>query len=138
MVSIERVYTSAYQTIGILKVYNDSGGVQCAMWVLELPDKQNERSVSRIPAGTYDVVRWNSPSKGDCFKVKSPGYAEVNGRSHILIHKGNYNKDTLGCILPGLGVKDINLDGHQDVTDSSGAMELLKKLKPDGFKLTIV
>ncbi len=104
---------------------------------LELPDKGNSVGISCIPEGTYDVVKFTSPSKGKCFSVLS-----VPGRSAILIHKGNYavgkKVDTQGCILPGLYFTDINKDGLIDVAGSTESMKLLLNLLPDNFKLYIL
>lgn len=103
---------------------------------IELPDNGNMKNVSCIPEGTYECERIISPSKGECFHVN-----DVPGRSHILIHVGNYaagkKVDTEGCILPGLYFYDINDDGFTDVVASTSAMKKLLKALPDKFKLII-
>lgn len=73
----------------------------------------------------YVVNRKTSYRHGSCFELQN-----VLGRSNILIHKGNYNSDTKGCILIGNGFKDINQDFEVDVLNSKIAMNnLLRTLK---------
>jgi len=55
----------------------------------------------------------------------------VPNRSEILIHKGNYHSDILGCILIGNDLSDINKDGYLDVTSSKKAIKELLKLTKD-------
>ena len=62
---------------------------------------------------------------------------DVPNRSYILIHHGNYHKHTLGCILVGKTLTDINGDGYRDVTSSVATMNALNKVLPETFKLTI-
>lgn len=52
----------------------------------------------RIPAGTYQLTRYNSPRHGLCFLVSN---SQVSQSRRILIHKGNTPGDTEGCLLPG-------------------------------------
>lgn len=103
---------------------------------IELPDLGNQKNFSCIPEGIYDVVKYNSPKHGDCFRVLN-----VPDRDNILIHKGNYaagkHVDTLGCILPGEYFEDINNDGNIDVGGSSQAMKALLEILPKKFKLII-
>ncbi|WP_169752472.1 DUF5675 family protein, partial [Campylobacter mucosalis] len=53
----------------------------------------------RIPAGIYSVI-WHKSSR---FKMTLPLLfnESVSRERHILIHAGNYPKDTQGCILLG-------------------------------------
>lgn len=99
---------------------------------LELAWKDNAPCESCIPAGRYDVVKRNSPKYGDHFHVLN-----VPNRSYILIHAGNFNRDTKGCILVGTGLNDINSDGYMDVTNSRRAMRELNELLPDSFTLIV-
>jgi hypothetical protein len=71
------------------------------------------------------VNRKTSYRHGRCFELQN-----VLGRDNILIHKGNFNSDTKGCILVGNGFKDINQDFQVDVLNSKIAMDnLLRTLK---------
>jgi hypothetical protein len=104
---------------------------------IELPWKNNQKMVSCIPAGVYNVEKYIRPNKDECFWIKN-----VPGRDSILAHIGNYaagvKVDTEGCILPGMRLVDLNHDGNLDVADSTTAMKLLLSLLPDKFKLYIL
>ena len=120
------------QTLGELRFYQ---GTKCifSSKALELPDRDNQRSVSRIDEGPYEVeVRWSEKYKHH-YILK-----DVEGRSYILIHPGNYYTHTRGCILVGANFKDINKDGYNDVTSSKATMAELLAAAPDCFTLEIV
>ncbi len=126
-VKLTRLFHEDKQTIGRLNY-----GFNQIFYTLELPWKDNQRRISCIPKGIYTVVKHKSPTFGPSFWIK-----DVPGRSEILIHKGNYHSNTLGCILPGLKLADINGDGYRDVTYSSSAMRIMLKDLPDEFELEI-
>jgi len=73
---------------------NIDGEIICT---LENPWTDNKPFVSCIPQGCYKVAWRESPSKGWCWRLHN-----VPDRDHILIHKGNTEKDTQGCILVGM------------------------------------
>lgn len=119
------------QTLGHFILYNDMDvAMQCKS--LELPDLNNEVRKSRIPAGVYCCEKRYSPKYKWHYWVK-----DVDGRTWILIHIGNYKDDTTGCILLGQDYVDINSDGHLDVTASGQTMNLLRATAPDEFTLII-
>lgn len=121
------------QTLGRLVLF-EGNQVKLQLCTLELPDLGNQKNISCIPEGKYEVHRIYSPKFGKCFHVQ-----EVPGRSEILIHKGNYNKDTHGCILVGMGHADINGDGIMDVIESTRAMDKLQNvITEDIFTLIII
>lgn len=90
---------------------------------VELPDLNNARNISRIPAGTYECEPIIRPNGDWAISIKN-----VPNRSHILIHKGNYTRDIQGCILIGKTHADIDSDGIMDVTSSAVAMGELREL----------
>jgi hypothetical protein len=87
---------------------------------LELPWKDNQRSVSCIPAGQYKV-RLRTARESATRDYLHLLIQDVPNRDYILFHIGNSAKDTRGCVLVGIGTK-------QDfVKNSRLAMELLMK-----------
>ena len=87
---------------------------------LELPYKDNQRSISCIPEGEYKVrlrLARESASRDYLHLLVQ----DVPNRDWILFHRGNSAKDTSGCILVGLGSK------HNFVGNSTLAMDLLMK-----------
>lgn len=91
---LRRVAQTAFATYGVLL---GEDGVPHSV-TLELPWVGNHRSVSCIPAGTYEAQRYRSPAHGntDVFLLTN-----VPGRDAIEIHVGNIPSDSRGCILIG-------------------------------------
>ena len=130
-IEIYRKSDNRVQTIGEGQVVNELGGVLFQFKTLELPWKDNERRVSCIPPGTYEIIKHTSPKFGECWWLQ-----DVPGRSEILIHAANYVRQLRGCIAPGLTCADIDGDGNLDVTSSRIAMT--KLLEFDFDKIEIV
>ena len=87
---------------------------------LELPFRDNQRSVSCIPTGEYKV-RLRLPRESATRDYIHLLVQDVPSRDYILFHRGNSAKDTRGCILVGQG-------SQQDVVHNSTlAMDLLLK-----------
>lgn len=124
------------QTLGRFYLYNELKEVfSCA--VLELPFKDNENNISSICSGVYKAKVRYSNTYGWHYHVLELDGSEVEGRSLILIHFGNYYKNTEGCLLFGNNFTDINGDGYRDVTSSKKTMQKLLDIAPDEFKLEI-
>ena len=87
---------------------------------LENPWLDNQRNISCIPEGNYDV-RLRLPRESATRDYLHLLVQDVPNRDWILFHRGNTAKDTRGCILVGLG-------SQQDVVyNSTLAMDLLIK-----------
>ena len=87
---------------------------------LELPYLDNQRSISCIPEGEYKV-RLRTAKESSSREYLHLLVQDVKGRSYILVHIGNFPKDTKGCILVGQS-------RQQDrVNNSRLAMDLLMK-----------
>ena len=90
------------------------------IYTLEPPWKDNKRNKSCIPFGGYKAKIMPS---GVSKKAPYP-HIEVMGtepRTDILFHRGNYVKDTKGCILPGMGF----IADKPMVTNSRVAMDAI-------------
>jgi hypothetical protein len=87
---------------------------------LENPWINNKKNVSCIPRGEYKV-RLRLARESATRDYLHLLVQDVENRSYILFHRGNYPKDTSGCILVGLG-------SEQDVVyNSTLAMDLVIK-----------
>lgn len=79
----------------------DSGEFEC--YTLEDKDRKLEEGnekvygLTAIPRGEYEIVITHSPA----FKRDLPLLLNVPGFEGIRIHKGNYSRNTEGCILVG-------------------------------------
>jgi hypothetical protein len=120
------------QTIGNAYYFIENNGVGYTCRTLELPWKDNEKRISCIPDGEYEVIKHTSPKFGECFWIQ-----DVPDRSEILFHSGSFYTNTLGCVLVGKGFTDINGDGLLDLVHSRDTMKDLLKLLPNKFKLII-
>lgn len=113
-ITLDRLYQSSDCTLGVL---SSNDGLLC--FTLENPWLDNQVSISCIPEGHYTCKPHNGRKYQNTWEVTS-----VSGRSAILFHSGNVEKDTRGCILPGL-TKGV-LNGKRAVLGSRLAMEKLR------------
>lgn len=77
------------------------------LYTMERPDLNNVPMLSRIPAGEYTCVRtWYHKGKYDTYEI-----IDVQDRTRILFHKGNWMTDVNGCVAlgTGFGVLDTRL-----------------------------
>lgn len=130
---LERAESTDEGTFGRLR------GEGLALHTAELPWKDNRPTLSCIPPGEYRCRRCVSPRFGPVYEV-----TDVPGRSHVLIHKGNWagdrekhkRCDVEGCILLGLGLGV--LDGQKAVTGSKTAVDkFMAALRDREFLLKI-
>lgn len=129
---LERVLESNKQVLGDFYVLNDLDHILEHFRSLELPYLNNRRRVSCIPLGKYIAKKHISPKFGECLWLQ-----DVECRSEILVHAGNFHTQILGCILIGLDFSDINNDGYLDVTSSRAAMRKLMALLDDQDEIEI-
>lgn len=100
---------------------------------LEKPWRDNATSVSCIPAGLYRFTLEPSPRFG------RPLYRAVNvpGRSAILIHPANLERELEGCIA--LGVAEGVFGGTKGILRSREAVDLfMQSLGGSDFDLEII
>lgn len=102
----------------------------------------------RIPVGEYNL-RWYISSTYGKNKYKKKNIILKNGfpnvynenvsaQRGILIHIGNFGKDTVGCLLPGNGLMKRTINGKEvivGVSDSAGAfVKLIDYLESKGIE----
>ncbi|EAL7208386.1 hypothetical protein DUH56_08640 [Campylobacter coli] len=120
-ITINRRYTGKTCVIGKLKVLDDEEKILFECFSLERKEEGLESGKNlRVPAGVYDLKRHINSSFNDKGKKEVAGVIvlkeddsvlniyndDVPFDRHILIHWGNTNKDTKGCILLGLTKSD--------------------------------
>ena len=129
---IKRQSDDGIQTLGIL-FFETIGGTK-TFATLELPWKDNQRSISCIPKGNYQVkTTYSNKYKKDMWQIM-----DVPNRSGVRIHGGNYYFQIEGCILLGLSREDINNDGKLDMINSQKAIALAKHYLGKEFELEIL
>lgn len=99
--------------------------------------RSNEKSVSCIPPGEYELVPFNSARFGSVVAFRNPALGVwVNesdipkglaGRSACLIHAANWPHELHGCVAVGREVKDIPPHG-MGVTSSRPTLNKLRNL----------
>lgn len=127
--TLTRQFDTAKQTMGMLQ----AAGYTARWCVIEKPWKDNQHQISCIPKGTYKLTIEKNPTFGECFRVNN-----VKDRDGILIHAGNYNSDTHGCILPGSAFMYINKDGDLDTSSSVTTLGVLVTIAKKYSKVTLV
>lgn len=99
-------------------------------------------SITAIPTGTYEITLdvlsprfCTSPFYKEVCNGKLPRLLNVKGFEGVLIHAGNTDKDTAGCLLVGYNKE------KGKILDSKNTFKtlynLLKKAKDKGEKITI-
>ncbi|MFW5490414.1 MAG: DUF5675 family protein [Desulfovibrio sp.] len=131
---LDRLEQTANGTFGFVT------GLDASLFSLELPWRDNEPNRSCIPQGKYTCELVNSPRFGRVYEVK-----DVPGRTHILIHPGNFagdvdsglRSDSEGCIL--LGLRRAVFNGQPGIASSRLALQMLTDfLDGQPFSLDVV
>lgn len=129
-VTITRNSDNGTETIGTLVAQNNGATFTCN--TLELPWKNNQHDISCIPSGTY-ICKWKSFHNTFHYELQN-----VQNRTGIFVHNGNFYKDSLGCIIIGAKAIDLNGDGQLDVNNSVITLNALETfLSHKDFTLTI-
>lgn len=127
-VLLTRFKDDTKQTLGTITV--DAGNEIFVCKTMELPWKNNERSVSCIPPGKYPV-QWTRSNRLSAVKghdVFTYEVFNVPNRGGIRMHAANYAHELKGCIALGAAHKDINADGNLDVIHSGATMRRFSDL----------
>lgn len=124
---LERVYL-ADRTLG--SIYR---GTELICKVLELPWKDNKKSISCIPEAVY-LVRKEPPKEDRPYPYfRLP---QVPGRSGILIHRGTNPTHSKGCLLVASRFVNIETD-TPTLADSGVKLTWMTNNLPDHFELLI-
>ena len=95
------------------------------LYTVERPWKGNERRVSCIPEGDYQLFRDRFNRGGyDVYQL-----ADVPGRDEILIHIANWPHEVMGCIGVGL---TLNLGSTMVGSSRAAFAQLMEELDAAG------
>ena len=115
-----RLHDNGRQTVGIFIAYESGHPIHVFMSI-ERAWVQNQRLISCIPNGLYYCkFRTIGQYANSAYEVTN-----VQNRTAILIHAGNFVAHTAGCILLGEKFSDINNDGELDITQSKNAIQTM-------------
>ena len=115
-ITIERNMTcSDMSTMGRILVNDHEIGRS-----LELPWRNNETGISRIPDGSYTATIRNDGKRKWRIQLEN-----VQNRKYIQIHVGNYQRQIEGCILVGRTIRKSN--GECIVTHSKDTLYKLSQ-----------
>jgi hypothetical protein len=109
--TITRTQETANCTFGVF----DLDGLPLGV-TLEPPWLNNQRDISCIPCGTYKGKKHSGTEFSDVWEI-----CDVPGRDEILIHNGNFRRDTKGCPLVGRSRGIIS----KEITKPDGAKEVI-------------
>ncbi|MGF1836523.1 DUF5675 family protein [Photobacterium sanguinicancri] len=114
-INVKRIKQFGETTLGKLTIE----GVNKSWFVLEPggPDSKVENSDKRIAAGAYKVKPFTGNRYKNVYELKN-----VPGRKYILIHPGNYHKNTEGCLMAGK-TWGVLKDSHFYVGNSKAAIK---------------
>ena len=103
-----------------------------AEWKINADDKEKAKQIGYtleprptkgkgpIPLGTYKYSRWMSKRLKKTLRLY-----DVKGFSDILVHVGNKERDTVGCILVGKKLKETRDVGPQALLNSRTLIDWL-------------
>ena len=124
IIRVENILSAG--TFGVLKL---NGRAFCV--TLERPWLNNKPFVSCIPCGCYLMSRVKSDKYGWTYEV-----LDVEGRTLIRFHWGNWYTDSKGCVLVGQSYAKISSskypDGKRGISNSKNTFyEFIKQLHDD-------
>jgi len=114
---LQRAWSDNRATLGMLSILDHDHD---PIFTLENPLRKTHVD-SRIPCGEYECEPYSGTKFKDVYILKN-----VPKRSYILIHWGNFEKDTEGCILLGLG--SGMLEGEPSVSSSKAAFKKFRNI----------
>lgn len=125
---------TSYEESGIYGILSQDDGSQIAV-TLEHAYQQDDGSFApKTPSGIYQCVLGQHELASMTAPFQTYEITNVPGHSNILIHMGNYNADSEGCVLVGANRVD-NMITNSRVTFAS-FMESMAGI--DSFQLEIV
>ena len=150
--TLDRFYKGQSYTIGHLyidgKYFCDTledvdRGLEDSMSISKIKELKKP-SITAIPKGTYDITLdvisprfCNSSFYKQVCDGKLPRLLNVKGFEGILIHAGNTDKDTAGCLLVGMNLERGKVLKSQETFRKLYKMLSGAKLRGEYIQITI-
>lgn len=128
---------TAYKPFGIFGTLSDSLGQIAVTLEHAYTDSVSFKWAPKIHAGVYTCVRGVHALKNgvpfETFEITG-----VYGHTGLLLHKGNFDRDSEGCVLLGQTLAPYGAD--EMVVSSAIAFDRFMQLQDgiDTFKLTVL
>ena len=123
-IKLERLVENEFGLFG--KLFIDSQ----RFYTLEGLHNNNQEN-SCIPTGNYNLEEWQGEKHKNVYHLMN-----VPGREKILIHPGNYLRDTIGCILVGMTIGYDSSNTPYMVGHSCDAIKILWRAKAKKINIT--
>jgi hypothetical protein len=116
-----------------------SGDNSLVLCTLEHAYQDEYEFVPKIPIGTFECIRGIHQLEPTAISPKPQPFETfeitgIDGHTGILFHTGNFNEDSSGCVLVGLGRNE------KMIINSREAFEKFMKAQEgcDNFTLTVI
>ena len=148
-ISVKRFADNGDTSMG---TFNINGKFMC----FTIEDEERSTKVSgetRVPEGTYQVSlrnkggyntkyldKYGSMHKGMLCIHNAPNWKIINKGmefQYVLIHTGNTDEHTMGCLLVNDGLDGANFVGNSSVNAYKRIYPIIAKALLDGEKVTI-
>jgi hypothetical protein len=131
---------TTFEADGIFGIMADTTGKVLAVTLEHAYDSSNGDGtfIPKLPTGTYTCQRGQHQLAGMSQPFTTFEIMNVPGHTNILIHWGNFNKDSEGCVLIGETI-DIYIGGSHMITSSRITFENFMSLQSgvDSFTLVV-
>ena len=121
-VHLHRYFQNENQSLSTTVILNESRQPLFSSITLERGWRNNEKNVSCIPSGEYELhLEWSPKFKMMLWEI----YGVPDGRSECKFHSANYWYQLNGCIAPGREPKYLDRDKYLDVTASRNTLKAM-------------
>lgn len=122
---------------GIFGNFTDENGNEICVTLEHAYDDGNGGWTAKIPDGTYTCKRGQHQLTGMANPFETFEITNVPGHSNILIHMGNFDKDSEGCVLVGRAIAGSG--SSEMITSSVATFNAFMQLQigVDSFTLTV-
>lgn len=135
-----KLIRNEYEVDGIFGYLQDTSGKEIAVTLEHSYVADNDGFAPKVPKGEYKCVRGMHRLESMTEPFETFEITNVPGHTNILIHFGNFNCDSAGCILIGESLAINPADKQQMITASRVTFGKFMRLQNgiDSFTLTII